>query len=472
MRSATASASVAVGDQVALYYITHAARRPWAARGRPNISPHVRRMGVDVDGAFAEYVLRPVGGADPARAAGAAGGPGGPDGRGRDAAPRAQAGGPPAAGRDAGRAGRRRPRLQRGPAGQGDGRAGSSPSPAPTAKLRLARELGRRRDGRGRRGRPGRRGQGPDRRLRPGRRHPVRRFGGRRRAGHRDGRAGRPGRPHRLSLDHFRARAVDIFWRELSVLGSRGFVPDDIRDAIDLYLDGTLWSITSSRRSARSRRPTRPSRTSRRAASSARCCCRMTREALAARDPASKRRLGRSAVRVTELGFGGASIGELFVRVRARRTPRRRWPRPGMRDPLLRHGAVVRPRPVRAADRGGLRDHPSAEYALSTKVGRWLRPASAEGFDGAPWLGGSPNEVVFDYTYDGIMRSVEGSRLRLGITRFDVAFIHDLDHLYFDRRRWTRPFPRPRRLRAGGRSRSCAAGPDRRDRCRDQRPRA
>jgi alcohol dehydrogenase, propanol-preferring len=42
------------------------------------------------------------------------------------------------------------------------------------------------------------------------------------------------------SLDHFRARAVDLFWRELSVLGSRGFVPDDIRDAIELYLDGTL----------------------------------------------------------------------------------------------------------------------------------------------------------------------------------------------------------------------------------------
>ena len=42
------------------------------------------------------------------------------------------------------------------------------------------------------------------------------------------------------SLDQFRARATEIFWRELSVLGSRGFVPDDIRDAIDLYLDGTL----------------------------------------------------------------------------------------------------------------------------------------------------------------------------------------------------------------------------------------
>jgi threonine dehydrogenase-like Zn-dependent dehydrogenase len=42
------------------------------------------------------------------------------------------------------------------------------------------------------------------------------------------------------SLDPFQARAVDIFWRELAVLGSRGFVPDDIRDAIDLYLDGTI----------------------------------------------------------------------------------------------------------------------------------------------------------------------------------------------------------------------------------------
>jgi D-threo-aldose 1-dehydrogenase len=80
----------------------------------------------------------------------------------------------------------------------------------------------------------------------------------------------------------------------------------------------------------------------------------------------------------------------------------------------------------------GLRDHPRADYAISTKVGRWLRPASADGFDGAPWLGGSPNEVVFDYTYDGIMRSVEQSRLRLGITRFDIAWIHDLDRLYFD----------------------------------------
>jgi len=150
-------------------------------------------------------------------------------------------------------------------------------------------------------------------------------------------------------------------------------------------------------------------------------------------DPASTRRLGRTAVEVTELGFGGASIGELFVRVTeadAQATLAAAWdagvryfdtaPWYGRGLSELRTGSV-------------LRDHPRAEYALSTKVGRWLRPAAAEGFDGSPWLGGTPNEVVFDYSYDGIMRSVEGSRLRLGITRFDVAWIHDLDHLYFDR---------------------------------------
>jgi len=42
------------------------------------------------------------------------------------------------------------------------------------------------------------------------------------------------------ALESFSARATDIFWRELSLLGSRGFVPDDIRDAIDLYLAGAV----------------------------------------------------------------------------------------------------------------------------------------------------------------------------------------------------------------------------------------
>jgi len=149
-------------------------------------------------------------------------------------------------------------------------------------------------------------------------------------------------------------------------------------------------------------------------------------------DPTNTRTVGTTAATVTELGFGGASIGELFVRVSehdALATIDLAWDA-GVRyfDTAPWYGRGL----SELRTGGGLRDHARSEYALSTKVGRYLRPASVEGYDGSPWLGGAPNEVVFDYTYDGIMRSVEQSRLRLGITRFDIAFIHDLDRLYFD----------------------------------------
>ncbi len=144
------------------------------------------------------------------------------------------------------------------------------------------------------------------------------------------------------------------------------------------------------------------------------------------------RRVGTTDVEVTELGFGGASIGELFVPVKehdALATIDAAWDS-GIRyfDTAPWYGRGL----SELRTGSGLRDHPREEFALSTKVGRWLRPASSDRFERGPWVGGSPNEVVFDYTYDGIMRSVEQSRLRLGITRFDIAFIHDLDLLYFD----------------------------------------
>jgi alcohol dehydrogenase, propanol-preferring len=53
-------ASVAVGDQVAMYYIDAPPDSRYARSGHINIGPGVRRMGVDVDGAFAEYVVRPA----------------------------------------------------------------------------------------------------------------------------------------------------------------------------------------------------------------------------------------------------------------------------------------------------------------------------------------------------------------------------------------------------------------------------
>jgi propanol-preferring alcohol dehydrogenase len=51
---------IAPGDQVALYYIDADQDGRWARAGRENLEPRLTRMGVDVDGAFAEYVVRPA----------------------------------------------------------------------------------------------------------------------------------------------------------------------------------------------------------------------------------------------------------------------------------------------------------------------------------------------------------------------------------------------------------------------------
>lgn len=50
---------IEIGTVVAVYYISTPPGDAWAAAGVPNRSPAVRRMGVDVDGAFAEFVVRP-----------------------------------------------------------------------------------------------------------------------------------------------------------------------------------------------------------------------------------------------------------------------------------------------------------------------------------------------------------------------------------------------------------------------------
>ena len=145
-------------------------------------------------------------------------------------------------------------------------------------------------------------------------------------------------------------------------------------------------------------------------------------------NPTETRALGRTGVRLTQLGFGGASIGELFVKVPeedALACLRAAWDA-GIRyfDTAPWYGRGLSELRTGA----GLRDRPRDEFVLSTKVGRWLRaPAGPGSFRTTPWLGGVPFEVVFDYSYDGIMRSYEQSQLRLGLTRYDLAIVHDLD---------------------------------------------
>ena len=66
--------------------------------------------------------------------------------------------------------------------------------------------------------------------------------------------------------------------------------------------------------------------------------------------------------------------------------------------------------------------------------------SARRGGDGADALGHaaaekrrSPNDIVFDYTADGVRRSIEDSLQRLGVDSLDVAFVHDIspDFAYF-----------------------------------------
>src|SRR3979409_925152 len=67
-----------------------------------------------------------------------------------------------------------------------------------------------------------------------------------------------------------------------------------------------------------------------------------------------------------------------------------------------------------------------SDYVISSKVGKLLKASqqnnAREYFPFTP----SPNNVIFDYTADGVKRSIEDSLQRLGIDALDIVFVHDL----------------------------------------------
>ena len=88
-----------------------------------------------------------------------------------------------------------------------------------------------------------------------------------------------------------------------------------------------------------------------------------------------------------------------------------------------------------------LHRQPRDSYLLSTKVGKLLKASPRnKGKELFPFAH-SPNDVVFDYTADGVRRSIEDSLQRLGIDRIDVVFVHDIspDNKYLPRP-WTEEF--------------------------------
>lgn len=145
-------------------------------------------------------------------------------------------------------------------------------------------------------------------------------------------------------------------------------------------------------------------------------------------NPFLKRRVGRTTLEMTQLGFGGASLGdarEIVPEAQAAATIEAAHvagigyfdtaPWYGNGKSEHRFGHVLRTKP---------RD----SFVLSTKVGRvHFRPSDPDRFRHPRWFGGLPFDLRFDYARDAVLKSYEMSLVRLGINRIDALLIHDLD---------------------------------------------
>jgi D-threo-aldose 1-dehydrogenase len=151
-------------------------------------------------------------------------------------------------------------------------------------------------------------------------------------------------------------------------------------------------------------------------------------------DPLARRKLGRTDVQLTQLGFGSAGLGDLYTvlsEAEAAATIAAAWDA-GLRyfDTAPWYGRGQAEHRIGRA----LYAKPRADFVVSTKVGRTLHAVpESEPFDPDLWAGGLRFRVRFDYSYDGIMRSFEDSLQRLGLPRIDLLLIHDLDLQYHAR---------------------------------------
>ena len=159
--------------------------------------------------------------------------------------------------------------------------------------------------------------------------------------------------------------------------------------------------------------------------------------------------LGRSKTEVTELSFGAAGIGSLFTEVSdqdAAEAVAAAWDG-GIRsfDTAPHYGLGLSERRLGAA----LRDRPRAEYTVSTKVGRLLVPdPGATGRDDQGFAVPASHRRVWDFSADGVRRSLEQSLVRLGLDRVDTVLLHDPDD--HAEQALTEAYPALERLRAEG----------------------
>ncbi|MGV8833043.1 MAG: aldo/keto reductase [Devosia sp.] len=138
-----------------------------------------------------------------------------------------------------------------------------------------------------------------------------------------------------------------------------------------------------------------------------------------------KRRVGQTSLEITTLGLGGASLAGIFSAVpadQARATVSHALdaglnyldtaPQYGLGRSEHLVGDVLRTR--------------RADAVMSTKVGRLLKPVSPENQDKGAWVDPLPFDQLYDYSYDGVMRSFEDSLQRLGVSSIDILYVHDI----------------------------------------------
>lgn len=170
----------------------------------------------------------------------------------------------------------------------------------------------------------------------------------------------------------------------------------------------------------------------------------------------------RSGIALPALSLGAAPIAGLYEPVAeadARATVRRALAR-GMRylDTAPHYGTGLSERRVGIA----LADAPRSSFLLSTKVGRRLeplapgaRPATRGFADGLPYT------AIWDWSRDGIRRSLADSLDRLGLARVDIVYLHDPDR--HERDVYAHAYPALAELRAEGVVRAIGVGMNRAD---------
>jgi D-threo-aldose 1-dehydrogenase len=141
------------------------------------------------------------------------------------------------------------------------------------------------------------------------------------------------------------------------------------------------------------------------------------------------RKLPRGGLSMTALGLGCSQFGGLYrpmAAAEAAALADAAWSA-GLRyfDTAPYYGYTLSERRVGQAL--GARER--SAYTLSTKVGRLMRPDASVKPGDDNWAEPLPFRPVYDYSFDGIMRSYEDSRQRLGLARIDVLYVHDIGRM-------------------------------------------